>query len=631
MSDHLKLISRYSTARTQTKVQTPSVEMFHDLLDAIRPVPPIIDEQHLMRLKKVAAYLGIADDDYSEEVCAPEPVVPVKPFTYRLPRIWRLSNDIALRIRKSLRFYPFAYKLGNITPKLTTIGQNLIGPQLTQLTEKKFVQKSAITIAKEIAPHTPPSRASDTSGALRDSQIAQSYQNQESSGRDVYAQPDTDDSDAQQTLDIVRTAIRSIPTLFNRQVDATGTSTAHLVSSDLVFGQSADFASIAANQEFIRRKKLEDAQATTDFKARRPNILCVSDYIFSGSNKGQLIAWRKVNQSAGYIIKRINIVTGKESTFTLFNEELEARYEHVAAFVRAYIVPFYDIAFGNVIAFLDESVVPDALYVYKVTAFQTFVDSRTSVFITTLAQGISLNAKQRLSIVESLAEDDDSIYPALAHRLLGDRRYDWLLAGINIRASISRRDDRSVTRKYAYLDSKPDFIFSQMDSGKLLVPNDVGVVIKTISNAISSFGVVNVLTDIFRDTGILYTFEGIDPAEDGEFKKPTISNDETRFMGIVSSAIDGDTMLVNLRTLVTNLTKFLGGGISNQKDSLGLAVSTRASVERIDMEPIVPTFVRNPRTELGNLDDVVDLHTFEGISRLIRTIRIVSDIGPARN
>ncbi len=631
INNHEKLIAKYSTARPQSKVQTPTAELFHDLLDAVRPVPPIIDEQHYMRLKRVAAFLGLVDDDYSEEVCAPEPVIPVKPFIFHFPRIHRLSLDISLRIRKTLQIYPFIHKFDNYKPTINA-------PALAALA--KFVPKSYVTIANEIKPHTPPSRASDTAGALHDSQIAQSYKQQdEERERQQYAATTTDDAQAKETLEVVRAAVVSIPSLFG-STDATGTSTAHLVSSDLVFGQSQDFMSLAGNQEFIRRKKLEDAKAASDFRLMRPSILSISDYMFSGENKGQLIAWRKVPNAAGYIIKRINIVTGKETSFTIFNEELEARYEHISTFVRAYIVPFYDIAFGNVIAFLDESVSPDSLYVYKLSAFQTFVESHTSAFITPLAQSINLNAQQRQALIASLAEADDSIYPALAAKLLGDRNLDWILAGCNIRASISRRDDRSITRKYAYLDAKPDFIFSQLDTGKLLVPGDPDIIIRTITAGISSFGVVNVLGDILRDVGILYTFEGLDPAEDGEFTKPTISNDETRLMGIISSSIDGDTMLVNLRTLVTNLTKFIGGGISDQRTTSGLSVSTRARTEVIDTEvsdalaAVAHRVNAQSRTrlqsEFGNMDDIVDLHTFEGISRLIHTIRIVSDLGPAR-
>ncbi len=636
---HQKLLAKYTTARPQTQVQSPSVELFHDFMDAVRPVPPIIDEQHYMRLKRVAAFLGLADDEDSEEVCAPEPVVPVVPFkqlTYFTPKIWRKSLDLMFRVRKLIKFYPFVYKFDNYIPTLIK-NVNLANNPFVA----KFVQKSYVTIAQEIAPNTPPSRASDTAGALHDSQVAQTYEaHNEQHDRTQYSTPSADDTLAGQTMEIIRAAAQHIPDIFANQKDATGTSTAHLVSADLIFGQSNEFAALAANSEFIRRKKLEDAQAATDFRMRRPSILSVSDYFFAGENKGQLITWRKTSNAAGYVIKRINVVTGKEVSFTVFNEELEARYEHVSMFVRAYIVPFYDVQFANVIAFLDESVAPNALYVYKITAFQTFVESHSSAFITPLAQSISLNEQQRQRLLLSLAEDDDSIYPALAAKLLGDRNLDWILAGCNIRASISRRDDRSVTRKYAYLDSKPDFIFVQMNAGKLLVPADPDAIIRTISAGISSFGIVSVLGDVLRDTGILYTFEGLDPAEDGEFSKPVISNDESRLMGIISSAIDGDTMLVNLRTLVTNLTKFIGGGISDQKTTLGLAVSTKARVEVINTSPVdirsgislqLEARGRSQlQSELGNLDDIVDLHTFEGISRLIHTIRIVSDLGPER-
>jgi hypothetical protein len=646
-NDHKKIIAKYSTVRPENKVVTPSVELLHDFMDAVRPVPPVIDEQHYMRLKRVASFLGLADDDDSEEVCAPEPVVPVKPMTLHFPKTYRKSLDFTYRIKKLFKTFPAVYRWDTVAKdkfiqdaasaisQFPVVGQPIVPNQIYL----PFIPKSFSTIVNEMKPYVEatglsPGAANESARAIYDSQIAQSHRSQEQQNQQQqsqYAQPGVDEDTARETMTVVRAATFAVPIVLSRSTDATGTSTANLISSDVAADTPKDMLSIRANQEFIRRKKLEDAKASSDFRLRRPSVMFVSDFMFAGSNKGQIIGWRKVPQAAGYIVKRINIVTGRETSFTLFNEELAAKFEHISSYVRM-LASFYDFAYGNVVAFLDDTVTPNSLYVYKVTAFQTFVDSRTSVFISPLANSVNLSAQQRKAIIPG-----DSVYPALADRLLGDRKLDWILAGVNIRASISRRDDRSVTRKYAYLDAKPDFIFSQMDSGKLLVPYDVGVVVRTISNNISSFGVVNVLTDVLRDTGILYTFEGIDPAEDGEYTKPKISSDETRFLGIISSAIDADTMLVNLRTLVTNLTKFLGGGISDQKDTVGLAVSSRAGVKVLNVDitdRISPAILgaTAPRrdSELGNLDDIVDLHTFEGFSRLIRTIRIVSDLGPSR-
>lgn len=645
-NEHKKLIAKHNTARPENKNTTPALELFHDFMDSVRPVPPIIDEQHYMRLKRVAAFLGIADDDDQEEICTPESVAPVKPFVYHFPKIFRKTLDLNYRIKKILDAFPAVGKLK--TPSNTTNNDNNLVqeavnavPKASTL-DKSFVPKSYATILAEMQPYVAATglstgAAAEAAGAIRDSQIAQFYRQQEEEQKTnegtKYPPPATDEQTAKDTMGAVKTTADSLSELFN-DVDASGTSTAHLVSSDVAADTPKHMLSIRANQEFIRRKKLDEAKATDNFILGKPSIIFISDFFFAGENKGNVIAWRKVPQSAGYILKRVNVVTGKEVSFTVFNEELADRFEHISQFVRT-LSSFHDIAFGNVMAFLDETVTADSLYLYKITAFQTFVSGRTSVFITPLAPSINLSSQQKKMISVSISLGTDSIYPALAEKLLGDRKLDWVLAGINVRASVSRRDDRSISRKYSYLDAKPEFLFSQMESGKLLLPYDTNVVVKAISSNISSFGVVNALYDIFRETGILYTFEGVDPAEDGEFIKPSVSADETKFLGIVSSAIDADTMLVNLRTLVTNLTKFLGGGISNQKDSTGLAVSSKANVKIIDIDVSnsisIDNIERNKlNSELGNLDDIVDLHTFEGISRLIRTIRIVSDLGPVR-
>lgn len=627
MKDYSNIINSFSTDRPLNKPATsPSQEMLHDLLNSLKPMPPVVTEQYLMRVKRVASFFGLDKDDDAEEICLPEPAVPVTPARIS-PKINRKVFDYVYKLRKNIQLTPKIKHTVLTTPvALLPTNQQAIVAAVTQ-------QKPITTLVAQIKlamPNLSVSVANQIGLSLRDSQIAQSY-----------AAPTTTNEEAEATLATLKAGSQLVSNFIVKSLTGVVPSdsiTANLITSDMAFdvnsrsSSPADLLAFTANQEYIRRKKLQEARAVSDFKERQPNVMFIVDYVYGKKYRGQIVGWKKVADASGYILKRYNIFTNEESSYTIFNEELNERFKHIDVYVKNSILPFYDVDENNVIAFLDEEAKEHNFFIYKLSAFQTFTESKTSAFITPVVPSINISDAQKQEIINKISLEDESPYPHLAKRLLGDASYDWILAGINIRNSISRRDDRSITRKYSYLDANPQFLFQEMENKRLVVPNSVGVVVENITRGISKFGIVSMLKELFRETGILYSFEGIDPAEDGEFTRPALNVNEGKFLGIIASAIDAETFSLDLRTLVTNLTKFIGGGIDLQQAVTGIAVNLHAGVQEISIDNAALTVARaRLNSELGNLDDVVDLYTFEGINRLLRTIRIISDLGPSRD
>lgn len=170
--DHKDIINRFSTVRDNRQTKSSEQDFMHDLIDSIRPVPPIVDEQYLMRLLKVSDFLGISDDILSQEICAPEPFVFVK-NTIFIPKIYRLSLDIKLRINKYLK-------------RLSEI-KNLQSPRMSPL----------IMETKE---ETPTSRINDIAGANGNNSTAD--QNQKM--RPAYSPPKSSDIDIKSVIKFLK-------------------------------------------------------------------------------------------------------------------------------------------------------------------------------------------------------------------------------------------------------------------------------------------------------------------------------------------------------------------------------------------------------------------------------------------
>ncbi len=609
--NHKDIIDKFSTVRSKTQIKTPNQELMHNIIDSIRPLPPVVDEQYLKRLLEVSNFLGITDDILFEEICAPEPFIAIKEFTINIPKIYRFTIDIKLRINK---FIEKLERLNNAeTQKEVTVD---LPDSSFDLKPKVF--KPILAIVNEIKEQVPPTRLSDTAGALHDSQIAQSYQEQEKQQQSPsvnYSRPRATEEEINSTIQSLKNGSSLMKNVATKKIrNDFSKFGSNLISSDMAFavaGAKQDATSIisyTANQEFIKRQREQDSKEASSFQELKPKILFTSDYVMNGKIKGNIICWKKVSKASGYLLKRINILSGKEISFTIFNEELNERFETIKQYVFSYLAPYYEMDNGNLLGFLDETVHQNAFFYYKISAFQTFVYSKTAIFIAPVNKILKLTTSQ---LNELNLTDDIDIYSKLAKFYLSDENLDWLLAGINVRASIERRDNRSISRGFGYLELTKSFILEQMAVGKFVIPADYKTIEQIIKTQITTYGIVQVIKDLLLDSGLLYTFEGTDPSVDGDFNKPQLPLNEDKFLGVLASAIDGETFVLDSKTLHTNLNKFLNSGISSDKNFSGNTTI---------ISKVLKDFNLNITTKPVNYD-FIDLHTIDGISKMFNLIK----------
>jgi hypothetical protein len=230
-----------------------------------------------------------------------------------------------------------------------------------------------------------------------------------------------------------------------------------------------------------------------------------------------------------------------------------------------------------------------------------------------------------------------SPWPAFAQVLYGNSNYDWLLAAANVRASINRLDDTATTRKYSYLIAESTFLFQQADAGSLVMPSDMNDIITNISTAITKYGVSQVIQNLLDETCISYYYEGRDPQSDPHFTTSATSQNSNLF-NIIASTIDSDTATLDLKSLISNMSQLTRMSLSSATSTSKNTSTSNASPSEISVSATgSSTNAQKAESqqfinELGDLRDAtIDLQTFDGISKLMRTIRIISDYGPNRS
>lgn len=429
---------------------------------------------------------------------------------------------------------------------------------------------------------------------------------------------------------------------------------------------SVDLAKLLPDADEVKEQKAFEALSVFDFTKRIPKVMFTAFYAPDGTPSGVIVGWKKVPDASGYVIRRRNIFDGRTATYSLTNDDVKRDTTRLKEYVKAWILSFYDnIQQDFVFTFLDNDVPPNGYFQYTVQAYQlqneipgTIFNVQTSPVFLSAPQKRSIrqqlesldpdvkqvNAKGRSSGKGPVPAQADTIspYPVLAHVLLGDAKYDWLLAAINIRASINRSDTRTTTRDYSYLAAQLDFLFAQADAGKFMVPKgkDVGTAMKNIEDAISKYGVTQVLKDVLQETGALYHFDGKDPSDNTLFRNvDTGSDEDSGLISVVVSAIDPETATMNLKTLATNLPQLLSGQFVDIREKLTAGGSNQQAPKmgEIDVPPEFDSATDSSAedeiqylSKFGDLSGIVDLTTAEGVATFLRVIRIFSDIGPNR-
>jgi hypothetical protein len=433
-------------------------------------------------------------------------------------------------------------------------------------------------------------------------------------------------------------------------------ATAQLSSVTLSFdgfggsGQSAvDIMKFLPNMDMIASQKALQALSVLDFRKRIPSVIFTANYSPSGTSKGCLVGWKKMSDAAGYILSRRNMFDQSVVQFTLTNDQMDTLKTQLDDYVQTWVLTFYDnIDPTQVYTYLDGTAQANAYYIYTLQAYQLQDNGKTTVFSVDTSVA-NLSKQQRTSVQQQLTQlakgttpgDDPSVlspYPVLAQSLLGNSAYDWILAGVNIQAAINRNESNSTIRQFSYLTANLQFLYSQMDAGKFVVPKNGNI--QTVSSAITSklsqFGVSQVLYELMQQTEILYFFEGVDAGVDPAFSKISAQSPQSsNLLAVIVSSIDPETLIMDLSTLASNLPQLLAGGLLKNNTVVQPGVpQPGAGAAEIEMDP---TSAQSPSeiqfmTQMANLGtNDADLTTFDGISDFVRVIRIFSDYGANRS
>lgn len=413
---------------------------------------------------------------------------------------------------------------------------------------------------------------------------------------------------------------------------------------------ATDIMQFLPDGDAVKRKNAIDALSVIDFSKRVPHLLFTLDYVPDPKKhaQGAIIGWRKIQDAAGYIIKRRDVFSGREVSWSIDNKTAKSQSDMYLSYAKLFATSYMNsLDDRSTMVFLDTDVNSEEYYIYRIQAYQTRSELKGSVFSVASSPvyytPVLAGALNNLLATMDNGLSNISPWPALAQLVMKDASMDWVMAAANIRSSISRGDARDVTRKYSYLSATKEFLVSQASTGKLVKPTKAEDVRQNIENSIQMYGVNQTIQSLLDDTGISYFFEGRDLTEDTHFDRAGTETPKTNnLFQMVGAAIDPATAMVDVRSLSSNMLQLLERALVSPGLTLqpGAAGSTNVSPHEInvpDPELAGDTTAANETGEfqfmssLGKLKDpFIDLTTFDGISKLMRIIRLFSDFGPDR-
>ena len=420
---------------------------------------------------------------------------------------------------------------------------------------------------------------------------------------------------------------------------------------------AVDLLRFIPSADEIRAQKNLELLSAFDFRKRVPRIVFIADYDVLGKRSGAIIGWKRISDASGYVIKKVSVFERAQATLQVTNADLETSRDSVGSYVEKFVSPFYDdIDFKNVCLYLDTGVSTDQMYRYSVQAFQTRMEEQGRIFtVPTSPSSFSLvNRNKVQASLSSLANqyfgdsatgDDVNPWPVLSSQVFGDSRFDWILAAVNFRAALNRGESLSDAKDFSYLGARVSSLFSAMDSGRFVLPTSVDDIISGINSAVSRFGVGQTVSEVFQETGILYYLEGSEPANpDGFNRAGVVDVGRSPALSAVFSAIDPQTTTLDLRVLGENMLSTLNdSGFSSRTEVMGVRPPASSSpvVPSTAQEIVVPDIgASSAVVAQGDIqflvslpskeDSVIDLTNFDGISKLVRCVRLFSDSGPGR-
>lgn len=359
-----------------------------------------------------------------------------------------------------------------------------------------------------------------------------------------------------------------------------------------------------------------------DFVNRTPRILFTADYKPADRRLGAVVGWMRMPDASGYVVRRHDVFNDVDNALAVTNQQARDEYDRIREYVVKWVLSFYSsIDPDDIFAIVDTTPKRDSYHLYTVTAFQDASIGRVLPFDVDVSV-VSFSADQMFALRSELVAGrrsavgtDINPYPSISRKLYGTDEYDWVIAAMNVKASIARLDDISRVKKFSYFGSTLQFLEQELTAGNVVAPVDVSKVISNIDDSIMSFGVSQTIMEIFDRSGILLFFTDQDAAAD------SIERDSGMVASVLSS-IDPETATVDPKILATNVF----GGI-DLSSVMGRRSRSTAAVEEID---VVPRSTASDDVTSDDLAyaiddsisaDLIDLTTAVGIGRLVRMLR----------
>lgn len=352
------------------------------------------------------------------------------------------------------------------------------------------------------------------------------------------------------------------------------------------------------NADSLKKQQANVEIQRLDFSKRRGKLLFVAER--DEDTLDLIIGVRRMRDASGYIVKVVDKRSGRirevELTDSTRDDVASEFYSRVMRDVVESIVPANDVMIVRV-----PSVERNSLHLVTVRPYQRLVSSRNDLFRIPLdrmpnQQFLVDQVERLMADFTPTALESVTPYPFISDVLFGDRRYGWMLAGLNLLSSFERGDSPAVVRGYSYLGAKMADIRQRILDGSFYVPHDLGDFVDGFSRSMSDHGLRDTLSDCLEKSGMFMFFDGREGFDvNGVTVDQQAAQSETSIVSKIISVIDP----VHAVLLPSDVRRVVGERAS-QLPRWFLVTET------------IP--------DLDESDDPIDVTTFVGMSRLMNVI-----------
>jgi hypothetical protein len=356
------------------------------------------------------------------------------------------------------------------------------------------------------------------------------------------------------------------------------------------------------NADALRRQQALDRLALLDFSKRKIRILFTSEYEHDG-RIDLVVGWRRMVDAAGYRLTVRDVFSGNSvdidapGFLNVPNDVSNFYYSTVAPLLSSERPE--DVMFTVL-----RDVRRDRLFDVRVRAWQEVSTSVNGLFRTGATRRALTSAQMdrvRELILATNQGDVDAVtpYPFISEVLYGTREYGWVLAGMNLVATLDRGDSNDSVRAASYLGAKWSVISQLVTAGEFRVPSDPSIFRAELSQCFSTFGLAVTLRDVLERCGVLMFFDDREVFD----ARPTL-------------------MDVNSAELETGAVGYILGAI-NPADATLLPSAARAAIAPLLPPPAGGFTILAADLNAFRLDpspDPIDLLSFQGVGRLLNLI-----------